>query len=580
MIVKQGIGVSPGVSIGPAFILEAEEFDIPERHVAADRAGAERARLKKAIAVSKEEILDLRNRTADRIGKGTAAIFDYHLGLLNDKHLLKRLTDTIVTGNVTAEYAVASVLRGYAKEFLSMTGYFADRVKDVYDIERRLLRNLIGQQRQTLQHLKSDWNLLAHDMTPSQAAGMDRRHVRGLAMDAGGRTSHTAIVARALGIPAVVGLNDITTATASGETVIIDGNRGVVVVDPDRQTIDKHRQLAKRQVEFIHSLDALRDLPAITRDGHEITLLGNIEFPGETATVLDKGGQGVGLYRTEFLYLGTETEPTEEDHYDAYREVIKLCGGKPVIIRTLDLGADKYSQSRARTPEPNPFLGLRSIRLCLQNLAMFKTQLRAILRASVDGDVAIMFPLITNLLELRQAKAVVRDVAEDLEEEGIEHRADVPIGIMIETPAAALQCHRFAKEADFFSVGTNDLAQYTLAVDRANEKVAPLFTVAHPSMLRLIKEVIRAGQRRGLRVGLCGEMAGAPQYAMLLLGLGLRIFSCAPAAIPEIKNVIRSVTMAQATKLAKRVLGFESGTQINNYLRAETRKLLPEAVTD
>ncbi len=580
MKIKKGIGVSPGVAIAPAVVVDTEQFDVPERHVPANLAQAELVKLRKACTISRKEILDLRKSTAERIGKETASIFDFHLGLLNDKVLQKKFSDTILSERVTAEYAVATVLRNYAKEFLAMPEYLAERVKDVYDIERRILRNLIGQQRQKLSHLTKDRNVLAHDLTPSQTASMDRRHVLGLAIDAGGQTSHTAIVAKALGIPAVVGLNDVTAEVGAGDTIIIDGTRGMVVIDPDEATIRNYQQYAEQQVQFIHSLDSLRDLPAITRDGHEITLLGNIEFPSETATVLEKGGQGIGLYRTEFLYLGSDTEPTEEDHYKAYRQVIELCHDHPVIIRTLDLGADKYTQSRARIPERNPFLGCRSIRFCLQNLQMFKTQIRAILRASIDVQVSLLFPLITYLLELRQAKIVVRDVAEDLEEEGIEHRTDISIGIMIETPSAALMCDAFAREVDFFSLGTNDLVQYTLAVDRGNERVASLFNVANPAVLRLIQEVIRSGERHDVPVSLCGEMAGDPEYTLLLLGLGLRTFSCAPAAIPEIKKIIRSVTMEQATEVARRVMSFDSEKETINYLRVETRKVLPEAYSE
>jgi phosphotransferase system enzyme I (PtsI) len=580
MKIKKGIGVSPGVAIATAVVVDTEEFDIPHREVPVEQAQGELVRLRKAIAVSKKEILDLRKRTAEKIGKETAAIFDFHLGMLEDKVLARKFSETVLNTHVTAEYAVATVLRAYAKEFLSMPEYLADRVKDVYDIEKRLLRNLIGQRHQSLSHLTRDVCVLAHDLTPSQTAGMDRGHIRGLAVDAGGQTSHTAIVAKALGIPAVVGLNDVTGEIAGGEMVIIDGTRGVVVINPDSRTIEEYQHYAHAQVEFIHSLDALRDLPAITRDGHEVKLLGNIEFPSEAINVLDKGGQGIGLYRTEFLYLGSDKEPTEEDHYRAYRKVAQICGDKPVVIRTLDLGADKYTQSRSRIPERNPFLGCRSIRLCLQNIPMFKTQIRAILRAAVDCQMSLFFPLITNLMELRQAKMVVRDVMEDLEEEGIEHSSDLPIGMMMETPSACLQADAYALEVDFFSIGTNDLVQYTLAVDRGNERVASLFSPAHPSVLRLIKEVIRAGQRHELSVSLCGEMAGDPLYTLLLLGLGLRTFSCSPPTIPEIKKMIRSVTLEQANEVARCVMAFDTDKETINYLRAQTRKVMPEAYAE
>ncbi len=580
MKVKKGIGVSPGVAIAPAVVVDTEEYDIPQRHVPVEHAQAEISRLQQAVQVSKAELSDLRQSTVDRIGKEAARIFDFHLGLLEDQVLYSKIAEAITDGNVTAEYAVASILRGYAKEFLSMPRYLSERVSDIYDIEKRLLRNLTGQRQESLAHLAQDVVVLAHDLTPGQTAAMDREHVRGMAIDAGGPVSHTAIIARALGIPAVVGLNDVTADAGAGDIVIIDGNRGVVIVEPDDKTLERYQAFARQQEEFIHTLDALRDLPAITRDGHEITLLGNIEFPEEAHTVVDKGGQGIGLYRTEFLYLGSDVEPTEEDHFHAYRQVVEECGGRPVTIRTLDLGADKYTQDRARYPERNPMLGCRSIRFCLQNLQLFKTQLRAILRASADAPVSVLFPLISQITELRQAKTVVWDVMEDLEEEGIPFRSDIPIGMMVETPAAALLCETFAKEVDFFSIGTNDLIQYTLAVDRGNEKVAGLFSAASPAVLRLLKEIIRAGQRQDIPVSMCGEVAADPLYTMLLLGMGLRTFSCTPPAILEIKRIIRSVTMEQSVQVARRVLSFGSEKEVTNYLRVETRKVLPEMFGD
>ncbi len=580
MIIKKGIGVSPGVAICQAAVVDAEDFDIPLRHVPIDLAQAETARLRQSISDSKRELQELSKQTAERIGKETAGIFEFHLTLLEDKSLLRKFIDTITSEHVSAEYAVASVLRGYAKEFLAMPEYLAERVKDVYDIEKRLLRNLIGEKRQSLTKLRQDVIVLAHDLTPSQTAAIDREHVLGLGIDAGGATSHTAIVARAMGIPAVVGLNDVTSEVTSGDVVIVDGNRGVIVVDPSIAAIEDYQKLAKQQVEFHHSLDEIRELPATTQDGHEILLLGNIEFPNEVEAVLRHGGQGIGLYRTEFLYLGTNTEPDEEDHYRAYRKVIELVGHHSVVIRTVDLGADKYTQARARIPERNPFLGCRSIRFCMQNIPLFKTQIRAILRAALDADVSLLFPLVTNLLELRQAKTIIRDVMEDLEEENIDFCRDIPVGMMVETPSAALQADAFAKEVDFFSIGTNDLVQYTLAVDRGNEKVASLFSEAHPAVLRLIKEVIRTGQRQGVPVSLCGEMGGDPLYTMLLLGLGLRTFSCSPPVIPEVKKVIRSVTMEHARQVARRVMGFDSDRETVNFLRAELRKVMPEGLMD
>lgn len=574
---NRGIGVSPGITIAEVVVLGDEEYEVPLRRIAPESVRDEQDRLNVAIRDGQKEIYELQEATTGKIGIEAARIFDFHAGLLSDKLLLNRLCSMIETETVSADYAVAKVLRDYAKEFHDMPAYLAERVKDVYDVEKRLLRNLSGRQRQSLNDLGRDVIVVAHDMTPSQTAMADRRHIRGIAIDAGGATSHTAIVAKALGIPAVVGLENITAHAASGDLAILDGNNGIVILNPDEDALAKYKTIARQQTAFVHSLDSLRRLPAITRDGHEIQLLGNIEFPEEVHTVLDKGGTGVGLYRTEFLYLGHDAEPDEEDQYKAYCEVIAQCPDKPVVIRTFDLGADKYTQERARNPERNPFLGCRSIRYCLQNLPMFRRQLRAVLRASVAGDVRILFPLITNLTELRQAKMIVRDVCEDLEDEDIPHNPDLPIGIMVEVPSVALQADAFAREVDFFSIGTNDLIQYTLAVDRVNERVAPLFTGSHPAVLRLIREVIRTGDQHNIPVNLCGEMAGDPMYTLILLGFGLRRFSCAPPMIPEIKKMIRSVTMQQAMEVARQVSRFDTDAEISNYLRATARKIMPEA---
>ncbi len=578
MKIKKGIGVSPGVAIAPAKVLDAEEYRIPHRHVGADDVAGELARLEGALVASAEELTDLRDRAAERLGAEIAAIFDFHLALMADRLLVEKMREMINRDRVTAEFAAATVLRDYARELRrDAPEAVADKDKDVYDVEKRILRQLIGQSRESLSALEQDVVLLARDLTPSQTANLGRKHVLGLAIDAGGRTSHTAIVAKARGIPAVFGLNDVTSSVNVGDTVIIDGNRGVVIINPDEATIAQHRQFGRRLAEKEHELDRQRDLPAITLDGHEITLLGNIEFPEEAQSVLDKGGQGIGLYRTEFLYLKTETEPTEDDHYQAYRQVLETMRGRPVVIRTLDLGADKYTQARTPVPERNPMLGLRSIRFCFQHLDIFKTQLRAILRASVDADLSIMFPLITNVMELRQAKMILRDVMEDLEEEGVHVRLDVPVGMMVEVPSAALQCNQFAAEVDFFSIGTNDLIQYTLAVDRGNERVAPLFTAAHPAVIRLIKEVIRAGQRHDVGVSLCGEMASTPEYTLLLLGMGLRTFSVAPPALPEVKKLVRSVTLEHARRVARQVATFDSDKEIVRYLRDQVRQVMPDA---
>jgi phosphotransferase system enzyme I (PtsI) len=351
-----------------------------------------------------------------------------------------------------------------------------------------------------------------------------------------------------------------------------------VIVNPDAEQLADHRRQEEQQLRLESELLLLRDLPAQTQDGHAVSLMANIEFPAEIDDAVARGAQGIGLYRTEFLYLAAEHEPTEEDHFAAYADALRRLEGRPLVIRTLDLGADKYAEDKAPpSSERNPFLGDRSIRMCLHDIPMFKRQLRAIMRASILGDVRIMFPMISTLMELRQAKMVLRDVQEELEDENIKFREDISIGIMVEVPSAALMANNFAKEVNFFSIGTNDLVQYTLAVDRTNEKVAGLFCPAHPAVLALIRDVIRAAAHHNISVSVCGEMAGEPLYTLLLLGLGLNIFSMNGPDIPEVKKIIRSVTTEHARQVARRVMSFDSERQVMHFLREETRKIIPEA---
>jgi phosphotransferase system enzyme I (PtsI) len=579
MEIKKGIGVSPGVVISTAVVLDAEDLAIPERHIAPGSTGVEVERFRKAVDASIAEVQAIRENMATKAGKEIAGIFDAHVGILRDKSLIKQVDTEIVKQETTAEFAVSIVMRRYAQAFLKMSDrYLSERVKDIHDIERRLLHNLIGQKHQDLAHLSRDVVVIAHDMLPSQTAALDRAHVRGFATDVGGRTSHTAIVARAMSIPAVVGLGDITSEVNTGDVVIIDGHHGVVIINPDEEQLAEHREAERQRGAAIRVLAELQHLPGRTTDGHEVALMANIEVPEGIDEAIERGAQGVGLYRTEFLYLTREDgEPSEEDHYAAYVESLRRLKGKPLVIRTLDLGADKYTQSKQASPERNPFLGDRSIRMCLHDIPMFKRQLRAIMRASTQGDVRIMFPMISTLMELRQAKMVLYDVMEDLEDEGVEFRREIPLGMMIEVPSAALMADSFAKEVNFFSIGTNDLIQYTLAVDRTNEKVAGLFCPAHPAVLKLVRDVIRIGQRHNISVSVCGEMAGEPLYTLLLLGLGLTLFSMNGPDIPEVKKIIRSTTLEHARQVARRVMSFDSERQVMHFLREETRKLVPEA---
>ena len=577
MEIKKGIAVSPGIAIAKALVIDSEDYRIPRRVILPSQKGAEIGRVRLAFKDAITELNSLESEQAQMKESDIKDIFAVHLRFLRDKSLRKKITDLIDSDVYTAEYAVSSMLRDIASHFAKIKDpYISERAADIYDIEKRLLTHLLGKKREDVAHLTEEVVIVAHELSPTQTAGFDKTFVKGMATDAGGRTSHTAIVARSLGIPAVVALEDVTANLSGGDTVIIDGNRGIVIINPDEDTIRQHEQYALEFSRLEHELDAIKDLPSETRDGVKVSLLGNIEFPDESQMVIGKGGAGLGLYRTEFLYLYSETEPTEEDHYQAYAETLRIMGGRPTIIRTMDLGADKYTQSKRFQPEPNPFLGLRSIRFCLQNLSMFKTQLRAILRASVLGDVRVMFPLITSLQELRQAKMILRDVMEDLDEYGVPYNQNIPIGIMIETPSAALTAATLARDADFFSIGTNDLIQYTLAVDRGNERVSSLYSAADPAVLRLIRTVVQDAYKAKIPCSVCGEMASEPEFVMLLLGLGVRIFSVAPPMIPEIKQIIRSVTVESCNAIARKVLTMNAERQIINYLRDSARKILPE----
>jgi len=579
METRKGIAVSPGVAIAPAIVLDSEQFRIPRRVIEPAEVEPELARFQGVVERAREEIRELRERVAADIGEKLGAIFDVQDALLGDPSVIDEIRELIQRERYAPEYAVSQILKGYAKKVLALPNrYMAERVADVWDVEKRLLRNLIGAKRESLHQLTEPVIVIAHDLTSSQTAGLDPSKVLAFATDIGGRTSHTTIVARAMGIPAVVGLQNVTADLSGGDTVIVDGNRGLVVIEPDAPTITRFREAEQRFHRMEEELGHLKDLPATTTDGHEVLLWGNIEFPHEVQTCMDRGASGIGLYRTEFLYLDRDVEPSEEDHYQAYAEAIEACKGRPITIRTCDLGADKFTHLSGDYDERNPFLGCRSIRFSLQHIAAFKRQLRAILRASALGAVRIMFPLITNLKELRQAKMLLADVREDLEEEGIHVDAGIKVGMMIEVPSAAIMVRRFVGECDFFSIGTNDLTQYVLAVDRTNERVAGMYTPGHPAVLRMIRMVTDTARDAGIEVAVCGEMAGEPNYALVLLGLGIQIFSVSSATLLEIKKVIRSVTMDQAKEVCEKVFQFDSDREVDAYLAEITRRLLPELV--
>ena len=573
----QGIAVSPGVAIGEALVMDNEGFRIPRRFVTRDTVEEELERLGKAIDAAGKEISHNRDAVSQELGNKYGAIFEAHLQMLKDAQLRNELEEMIRERHYSPEYAVSRTLRRYAQVFQKLESrYLAERANDIFDIEKRLLRNLLGLRREGISQLTSPVVVLAHNLTPSETANLDRKNVLGFVTEIGGLGSHTAIVAEALEIPAVVGTGPFMTDVSGGDLVIIDGDQGLVIIQPDEETVARYRHEAEEIRTLATQLEGLRDLPAETADGTSIRLYGNIEFPYEVDHCIDRGADGVGLYRTEFLYLGVEEEPDEEVHFQAYSRVVQTMGSRPVTIRTFDLGADKVAHLPDPEDERNPFLGLRSIRLALRNLPMFRIQLRAALRASAFGNVQIMFPLVSTLLELRQAKMVLADVMEDLDEHGVEFNRDLAIGIMVEVPATVMMIDNFVEEVDFLSIGTNDLIQYTLAVDRSNKDVVGLYNAADPAVLKLIAMTIEAGARKSTPVNMCGQMSGNPMYTMLLLGMGLRQFSVTPSAIPEIKKICRSVTIEQCQSIAERVMTMENARDINSFLKRQLRQAVPE----
>lgn len=573
----KGIPVSPGIVIGRALHVGQAEQHVPRRSIAPEEVGRELARLDTALDAASSELGELRDRTERELGAEPAKIFGFHLGLLRDQTLLEIIRGRIRSERMNAEQAVADQFQSLINQFRQMGNVvFEQKANDVVDLERRILDKLMGETQSRIASLKDPAVIIAHELTPSQTASLDRSKVIAIATDAGGQTGHTSIVARALGLPAVVGCQTATDRVKDGDIVLIDGDTGVIVVWPDDTTLAEYTARAERSERRRKLVQEQSALETVTKDGARIAIMGNIEFPEEVEAVLANGGDGVGLFRTEFLYLTSRTPPDEEDQYRVYRRAIELLQGRPITIRTLDLGADKYTQDALAEPERNPFLGLRSIRYSLADQPLFKTQLRAIMRASVHGPVKIMFPLVSTLMELRQAKMILADVCEELVEDGVAFDPGVKIGMMVEVPSAALMARIFASESDFFSIGTNDLVQYTLAVDRGNERVASLYTAASPAILHLIKSVIRAGRHAGIDVSLCGEIAGDPEFTMLLIGMGLRTLSMVPAQIPLVKRIARLVDLEQCERLARKAGSFDSERQIQTFLRDELRRTDPD----
>jgi len=570
MVILKGIAASPGFAIGRAAVMQREDVPVRERFVRPERVEGEVDRFNAAVERSKSDIQLLQERMSREVGSGSAAIFGAHLWVLSDRTLHKEVLRRIRNNRFSAEYAIDRALQKYVTRLRALDDpYLHQRVQDLEDIERRLLDTLRGAGGSEIDESPEPVVVVAHSLSPSQTASFDRSKVMGIATDVGGRTAHAAILARDLGIPAVVGLEVASADVDPGEMVIVDGQRGVLVISPDERTLEKYRKLTTEYQGYEEQLTAESHLPAETKDGERVSVFGNIEFPEEIPSVVEHGAEGIGLYRTEFLFLREGKMPKEKEHIEAYEAALRFLGGRPIQIRTVDLGADKVMSSSLASQERNPFLGCRSVRLFQMSPEIFKTQVRAILRVATEGNVKCMFPMITNVAELKWAKAVIEEVKGELRAEGIAFAENLEIGIMIEVPAAAMMADTLAREVSFFSIGTNDLVQYTLAVDRTNERVAHLYTPAEPAVLRLIKNVIDAGERNGVSVSMCGEMAGDPQFVPLLLGMGLRSLSVAPALAAQIKKLIRTVSIDEARGLAERVLAVDSREAVMAELSAQ-----------
>ncbi len=579
MVELQGIPVSPGVAIGPALVLDSDGFRIPRTIVAAEEAADEYVRLRDAVDAVSKRLEAHRLETSAVAGEDTGDIFAAQLQMLHDPRLHVELGRRIRHEQHSAGYAVNQVLHHYAAALRRLDNpLLADRAEDVLDIEKQLLLELGAMTRRPLSDLTEPVVVLSHNLTPSETANLDRRYVRGFCTETGGPGGHTAIVAKGLELPAIVGIGAFLDIVNEGDRVIVDGDRGRVIINPDEQMLESYQQRIQLRKSLSARLAELRDLPAETADGVRILLSANIEFPHETAVCLQRGADGIGLYRTEFLYLSSEEEPSEEDHYEAYSQVVREMGGRPVVIRTLDLGADKMGHRPLAEQEHNPFLGLRSIRLSLRNLDLFRPQLRAVLRAAVHGDVRVMFPLITTMAELRQARMLLNVVADDLNNEGIPFRSDIPVGMMVEVPAAVVMLEHFVREVDFLSIGTNDLAQYTLAVDRSNEYVADLYQSSDPAVLRLIRQCVEVADKFEIPLAVCGEMSSNPGRALLLLGLGVRNLSVPPLALPQVKKAIRSVSIDQCREIACRVMKLEAARDVDMYLLDRLGDIVPELI--
>ncbi|WP_019639864.1 phosphoenolpyruvate--protein phosphotransferase [Paenibacillus fonticola] len=566
MLNINGIAASAGVAIAPVFKLEHPDYTVKRREI--EDPAAENVRLDEALSKSQQELEAIKEGTLQELGEKKAEIFESHLLILNDPELLTPVRDKITSEKVSAEYALNETAQQFIAMFENMkSAYLRERAADMKDVTKRVLTHLLGLSYVNPAEISQEVIVVAEDLTPSDTAQLNRKYVKGFTTNIGGRTSHSAIMARSLEIPAVVGTKDILSQVNNGDLLIVDGLDGTVIVNPSSEVVEQYTAKRDKYLQQIEEWKKLREVPTVSKDGIHVELAANIGTPNDVEGVLDNGGEGVGLYRTEFLYMGRTELPSEEVQFNAYKTVLERMEGKPVVVRTLDIGGDKELPYLELPKEMNPFLGFRAVRLCLERTDIFRTQLRALLRASTYGNLRIMFPMIATLDEFRQAKALLLEEKEKLAAEGVAVSEEIQIGIMVEIPSTAVLADQFAKEVDFFSIGTNDLIQYTMAADRMNERVSYLYQPYNPAILRLVKMVIDAAHKEGRWAGMCGEMAGDATAIPLLLGLGLDEFSMSATSILPARSQIAKLSKGEMQELAAKALQMSTAEEVVELVR-------------
>jgi phosphoenolpyruvate-protein phosphotransferase (PTS system enzyme I) len=572
-----GIPVSPGIVSGKIYIFDHEDDALVERDLNDAEIPGEIVKLENALIETRREITEIQEKIAESIGLSHAEIFSAHLLVLEDRTFLEEIIKGVETQKKNVEHIFQQVMNKYIKAFSEIEdAYLKERMSDIQDVGRRVIHNLIGKSGHDLSNLTEEVVVIAFDLSPSDTALMHEENVIGFATDIGGKTSHTAIMAKSIGIPAVVGLHNISQKVKAGDFTIIDGNKGIVYINPTEETQKIYADKKFHFLDYEKHLQTVKDLPTITKDGKTLRLQANIEIPEDIPSVISHGAEGIGLYRTEFLYMNRNDLPSEEEQYQAYHKVAEAIAPQTVIIRTMDMGGDKFLSHLHLPKEMNPFLGWRAIRFCLARHDVFKTQLKAILRASEQKNVKLMYPMISGLNEIKQANEILQEAKEDLKKEGKPFDESIKVGIMVEIPSAALTADTIARHVDFFSIGTNDLIQYSLAVDRVNEKIAYLYDPAHPAVLRLIKSIIEAGHKAGIPVSMCGEMAGDPYSVVLLVGMGIDELSMSPFSIPEIKILIRNLDHSEMQRVAENVINYETPEAISSVAYKYVEKYMPE----